>query len=435
MNSEEPVNQQRVLMATDVPFWRKSTGAQQRMASLVRFLTSECFQVRTFFLGQTDTEQFTQDDRKLIAANGLDVEQRSSDQPPQQFARKVGWHADAAIHRIKQWSGPKNTRDAKRKEPTSKGVAPRLEEYRWPWAITAFAESVQQFQPNSIIVQYIKLNYLLEALTDRDRNKIKCIVDTHDVLHLRAQQFRDRGFDHWIELNREEESDALSKFDMIVAIQPDEARLFREMAPRCQTIVCGHAGQPVRESDSRQRPSGQLTVGYVGSANASNADAIQSFLEQVWRRLQDSNVDDEIELVIAGSICEWIAEQKFGADRLTNVQLLGHVQCLDSFYERVDLVVNPVEFGTGLKIKNCEALAFGTPIITTPHGILGMASDTESATLVCDSTEAFCDCLGEILRNPDRLERLQTAATKLSQTGFSEQQVYSELKQALLKEK
>lgn len=448
-------------MATDVPFWRKSTGAEQRMASLVRYLASDGFVVRTFYLGQTDSEQITSRDRDLIEMLNLDVEQHSSDQPPQHLANKIGWYANATKYQLQQWVamiGQDNSDDSVNGDVESDSESdseeeqrpPKLSEYRWPWAVSAFGESVRSFKPNSIIIQYIKLSYLLDALSSRQRTAINCLVDTHDVLHLRCQQFRERGFQHWIELTRDEESAELQKFDTIMAIQAEEACLFRDMAPNAHTIVCGHCVEnliddrtvPVSKRDAQDR---FITIGYLGSTNASNAHAIENFLTRVWpevlAQIAKLNPQPRIRLTIAGGICQWLV-QSDALDSLDmnlldmdSVELLGAVADLATFYNRIDLVVNPVEFGSGLKIKNCEALSFGKPILTTPHGSVGLPPETATATLICCSSTDFVAELIDIASNANRLADLQNAATKLSQSVFSEQQAYSELKQSLLQAK
>ncbi len=403
------------------------------MASLVRFLAGDCCKVRTFYLGQTGTDQFTLRDRDLIDSSGFDVEQRASDQPPRQLRKKLSWYAEATKLQLQQWSSRRNDEKDTTLERALSTTGPTLKEYRWPWAIDAFRESIDGFRPDSIIIQYIKLDYLLEALSYRQRNDIHCLVDTHDVLHLRARQFRERGFRHWIEISREEEAMSLAKFDTILAIQPNEANLFREMAPDSRTIICGHAVEPVVLPTHRVPRENSLTIGYLASANASNAQAIESFLDHVWSQLQRTRSADQIELVIAGGICEWLNRPNSpGRVAMTNVVMLGRVEELHSFYDRVDVIVNPVEFGTGLKIKSCEAIGFGKPVLTTLHGSEGMPSAVLPACLICATAGEFQEQLLRLANDVNLLPGLQAVATKLSQSGFSDQQTYSQLKRVLL---
>jgi len=251
ISPRSPLNQTRVLMATDIPFWRKSTGAEQRMASLVHFLASDGVCIRTFYLGQADSDQFTDLDRELIERQQLDVEQRSSDQPPRGLANKIGWYAQATKNQLKQWGNQADPDgDSETGDDSATSSSTSLADYHWPWAVSAFAESIETFQPNSIIIQYIKLSYLLDALSEQQRSDIHTLIDTHDVLHIRAEQFREHGFQHWIDVTREEEANELKKFNTIIAIQNEEADLFRKMAPESNTIVCGHAVELASSSRS-----------------------------------------------------------------------------------------------------------------------------------------------------------------------------------------
>ena len=174
------LKQHRLLIATDIPFWRKSTGAEQRISSLVSYLTSESFVVRTFYLGQTELA-FNDSDRQLIRESSLDVQQKASDQPPKSFAGKIGWYVDATINQF-----GKRKRTSQREpdpETESENSGPlRIEDFRWPWAIKAFANEVKEFQPNSILLEYVKMGYLLESLSSQQRNAINCLIDTHDCL-------------------------------------------------------------------------------------------------------------------------------------------------------------------------------------------------------------------------------------------------------------
>ena len=436
------MKQHRILIATDVPFWRRSTGAQVRIRSLVDYLVAESFVVRTFYLGQTNSQWYTEDDRRLIAEQKLDIEQQSSDQMPTSWHEKIGWYANQIRPKLSGNSGGNENDEAVADQtavpPTS---SLRLEDFRWPWASKAFGESIDRFQPDSILIQYVKLSYLIDALTPQQRNSIHCALDTHDALHVRCEMFEQRGLAHWIDISREEEATELDKFDTVIAIQPEEAELFEQMAPHANVIVCGHAAETsVANAD---RETTMLSIGYLGSTNDSNAQAIEDFLANVWQLLQKKLAQKtskeappqpalEIELVIGGSISQRVA-QKFVDENSANVRLLGFVDDITEFYNAVDVVINPVEFGTGLKIKSVEGLAFGKPLLTTPAGVVGV--EPNDAIIVCQSAEQFRNELEQLARNPGQLASLKQAAAKAAKSKFSPQQVYSPLERVLFQGK
>ena len=458
------MKQHRTLIATDVPFWRKATGAQTRISSLVDYLSAESFVVRTFYLGQTGSDRFTEKDRQLIADQELDVEQQSSDQMPKSWPGKIGWYANQIRPKLSSGSRESDNAGA---PPSQLRSSLRLADFQWPWTSKAFCESVAQFQPDSILIEYVKLSYLIDGLDARQRNAIHCVIDTHDALHLRCEKFKQRGYQHWIEISREEEARELDKFDTVIAIQPEEAKLFEQMAPHAKTIVCGYAPESKFNSPQPNATSGEssaandqtttniLSVGYLGSINDSNAQAIESFLVNVWLPLQQRLAHEkhpaetpQIQLLIGGSICQFVTENNSTSEmvaNVTNIRLLGHIENIETFYQSVDVVINPVEFGTGLKIKSVEGLAFGKPLLSTPQGVVGLelpprsvaASEQllDEAIIVCQTIGQFLPELERLARDPSQLRARKRAAQMLAKSAFSSQHAYSPLKRILLKGK
>ena len=432
------MKQHRILIATDVPFWRKSTGAQTRINALVDYLTAESFVVRTFYLGQTGSDRYTEKDRLQIADQRLDVEQQSSDQMPKSWPGRIGWYANQFRPKLVNSSGENEADNSCQQLPRSLC----LEDFRWPWAAKAFCESIASFQPESILIEYVKLSYLIDGLTSQQRNSIHCVVDTHDALHVRCQKFKQRGFKHWIEISREEEARELNKFDTVVAIQPQEAKLFQQMAPHAKTIVCGYMPQVATLPQLQPHSNESLSIGYLGSTNDSNAQAIENFLDNVWQPLKQkiskepSTGQPPIRLVIGGSICQFVEQliaQKKSAYADVDITLLGHVEDIADFYNAVDVVINPVEFGTGLKIKSVEGLAFGKPLLSTPEGVVGV--ELNDAIIVCQTADHFLSELEELARDRSRLNSLKHAAATISKSGFSNRQAYDPLKRLLLQGK
>jgi len=414
------MNAPKILIATDVPYWRRSTGAEQRIAALVDYLVQQLFLVRTFFISQIDP-----DDEVQISSQRLDVVAGSSANPPTDKIKRLRWYSDATVNQFKVWLNKEQKQD---NDQISKGL--QLDDFRWPWAIDQFSECVSEFDPDSILIEYIKLSYLMEGLTQTQRTNIKLMIDTHDAVHIRNQEFTERGFSHWLNISRQQEAEVLRKFDYILAIQPFEAALFREMAPQSKTIVVGHSleqqiSRPIEQRQSKHT----LVAGYIGSENFSNSSAITNLLQN-WAKTE-SNAN-QIRLRIAGSICTWLAEE-LGAwvDSFDNVVLMGPVADLAAFYESVDLVINPVEFGTGLKIKNCEALCYGLPLLTTRNGSQTMPPKCEKFMIIVDSHEEMVQEICRLANDRESLDFLRNQLSNVERPLFSAEAAYSELLETL----
>ena len=390
-------------MASLVPFWHRQTGAQQRMFALVQAMKRNGHIVKTFF-----PIPGVANDQGLIEKYSLDVEQHTSDMPPEGVVDKTKWYIRAVANQVKTNLPSSNSEAA---EQTTKL---KLEDYHWPWARASFEKTVSRYQPDVIICQYVTTAWLLDGLSESLRSETHCIVDTHDLLSDRAEQFEQRGLDHWINISREEESAALAKFDTVLAIQRAEAVAMQAMALNTRVIVVGHhAGdcKIVERKQSERSAEQKFSLGYIASINASNIDAIESFLEQVWPRVAK---DGPIELVIAGAICETVEErvEQLNQQNAGRVRLLGCVENLADFYREIDVAINPVQFGTGLKVKTVEALLHGIPVLTTEPQVAAGHEDAQSAAVVyCGSLTELGEEVARLLSDgSQQLERLKSAA-------------------------
>jgi glycosyltransferase involved in cell wall biosynthesis len=274
---------------------------------------------------------------------------------------------------------------------------------------------------------------LLDGLSQSQRSKICCIIDTHDLLFQRKEQFQHRGHSHWIDISKEEEASVLANFDVVVAIQFAEAETMRAMAPDANVIVVGHdAGEchVVERKNNADVDGGEakFSLGYIGSVNASNVDAIESFLEQTWPRIAEN---ESIELVIAGAICHKIADR---VDQLNQqcagqVRMLGRVENVVDFYQAVDVAINPVQFGTGLKVKTVEAVSHGIPVLTL-EPVWAKSGKPSPAVVYLEDLVQLADQIESLLDDGGQaFERLKDRAVQTAKenNARSEKAVYQKL--------
>ncbi len=409
----------RVLMVTDQPFWRRGTGAQQRIWSLARYLTCRNFELVVFYMKSRTPE----DRDKCRDQKWLVVEYKPAG---------TGIAATFA-----SWVTPmRPLRKGKQTEASADGdsCTRTLDDYRWPHAPEQFRKICASTKPHAIIIEYIVWGYLADAVPELV--KTKKVIDTHDVLHLRAEQFREREKPHWIAVTRKEEADVLRKFDLILAIQEDEARALMEMVPDSEVMVVGHSPEAANISASTTcsgatRSDDTIRIGFAGSPNHANVDGITWFLEHCWSALR-SHSPAPLELVIAGTRDEELPGD-LDDETSSGVRWLGPIDSMSNFYSHVDFVINPVRFGTGLKIKTVEALCHGKPIVVHPHSAGGLDPESRSAALIAGEPEEFvAECL-RLINSADLRAELSQRGLRLASAIFSEERVYGALEEWLLK--
>ncbi len=405
----------RTLIATDVPFWRASTGAQQRIRSLVNCLVKQKLQLRLFVIATDNPSKLRAEIASIseLQSPNLSIEVHASSDPPQQLGARLGWHL----------AGTLNLLSSKKNKPGSGTL--RLADFNWPWAASKFAETVAEFQPDSIIIEYVTLAYLLDAIDTRTK-PIQTIVDTHDMLHKRYQDFKERGAAHWIAIEAAEEAAVLNRFDTVIAIQPLEAEQMARMAPSANVIVCKHAcfaDGPHPNVDSFQQTDDQrkLSFGILASNNPANCNAITNFINDVW--LPNYSATQNIQLTIAGSVCTGLESNR---PKIKSIVWAPELNSTERFYRHIDVVVNPIEFGAGLKIKNVEAIAYGKPLITTSHGATGFIEAPHASILVVDAPERWRAAI-ERLSDLAEITCTGKLARQLSADQFSDTAAYGPL--------
>ena len=132
------------------------------------------------------------------------------------------------------------------------------------------------------------------------------------------------------------------------------------------------------------------------------------FLDKAWPMIV--NQDPELKLIIGGTVCEKIPEDKY-----SNIMLVGRVDSLDNFYQRGDVVINPVFQGTGLKIKTFEALSYGKVVIVHPHSSLGIYQRDTAPLLFATQPADWANIISDICMNKIQVQEIKQKDEKYIQ--------------------
>lgn len=221
-----------------------------------------------------------------------------------------------------------------------------------------------RFSIEICLTNYVWFSKVLDALPD----SVKKVIDTHDVFgdrHIVAQQ---AGLDPvWFYTTKELEARALDRADLVIAIQDEEKEYFQSIT-KSEVDVVGYVVPEHKLIARNICDENKIRIGYIASGNPFNVKSILELQNQIMSYPQ---LLERFEFVVAGSICSSMKEQ----NQVFNVY--GRVDELEDFYSMIDIAVNPMVGGTGLKIKSLEALSFGKPLIGTEDAMVGIESDSE----------------------------------------------------------
>jgi len=237
-------------------------------------------------------------------------------------------------------------------------------------------------KPEIVLVEYVYVSKILDLFgTD-----VLKILDTHDVFGERAQLYFQRNKQpSWFYTSENEEKKGVDRADIILAIQSNEAEYFNRISNK-KVLLVGHLAKMAEFSEPQLILPPRIL--FVGSSNPSNIDGLTWFLDNVFKILREKI--SEIEFDVVGNVGDFIKNTPV-------FNLHGIVKELASFYKNAWVVINPLQFGTGLKIKSIEALAMKRPLVTTPNGATGVEDWAGRAFLCANTPEEFAAAILKII--------------------------------------
>jgi glycosyltransferase involved in cell wall biosynthesis len=240
-----------------------------------------------------------------------------------------------------------------------------------------------------VIVAYVFFSKALEVFPPA----VLRILDTTEKFTGRSRLGED--YLSWWQERR-----GIRRADRVLAIQHQEAEHFRSMVSAGKVFVVGHIVQRHESRKDHATP----TLLFLGSGNDANRDGIQFFLDAIWPRVK-ADVP-EVRLQIAGKAGDSVASS-------AGVERLGVVTDVPAIMQQAAVVICPLRFGTGLKIKVMEALAAGKAVVATSVGAEGLESGRGRALLVSDDPAEFAKDVVLLLRNRERRQSLRLGALHL----------------------
>jgi glycosyltransferase involved in cell wall biosynthesis len=254
------------------------------------------------------------------------------------------------------------------------------------------------------------------------RDEVLRILDTHDVLHLRDARFRTAGVRPEQDIALRVERELLSLFDVILAIQDCERDVLKRMVPDRTVLTLGHA------HDVAPQHGTSLDVGFVGSDYVVNEKGLLAFLKDAWPAICERHPATRLQ--IAGGISKSSAIiARAQHDR--RLVLRGIVPRLADIYAEPAVMICPMWFGSGLKIKMVEALAHGKAVVASPLAAEGLEDGAPTAFLLAEEPRDFAPAVLRLLGDEPLRRRFEVSAAEYAGATFSAERVWRELNQFL----
>lgn len=394
----------RVLIVSSIPLDPPTHGNRARNRTLVGALRRAGIEVHYLFWSTSSDEQYPAEAMRALVDSGELIRAR---------APRPIRNAQRLARNVAHLLGGRGMLPAAAWWALS---ADRLASTLCPPALLARVRALLATQRfDAVLASYANLGPV--AALAREHGAL-AIIDTHDILHERAEAIRThRIFPSGTIIGRAAEARMLAQADLLLAIQSREAR---ELAPlvgasRVMLVEHGFDMPPLVP----MRTAGRRALTIVASDNKQNEHGLVWFLDEVWPGIL-ARVPDAV-LEVHGPL-------SLRAEcRGPRVEARGIAAELAPVYRDATVCINPIRAGSGLKIKSVETMAHARALVSTSVGADGLLPSMEDGLRVADEPGAFADACVELLLDPSRAAALGVRAREACARRFSSDVVFAPL--------
>lgn len=261
----------------------------------------------------------------------------------------------------------------KRKNLLSKNQLP---DYAFPGMITLFNKLVTDKKYDYIIIGYV---YWAMLLRDNILQDSSTVLTIEDFISKKLNETNGSSFDFTQSVK--EEVERVNLFDRVICLSFEELQFFsaRTRHPEYYYI-------PVFLKNphwvSRRK---EYDILFIGFDNVDNKEGLEWFFKQVHPLL-----NKELKIILIGRIACF-------APDLPNVIKIEYADDVSEIYAKSKISINPLQKGTGMKVKVIESLAYGLPIVNTSKGLCGIPPDILNKFITADDPRNFADEINHLL--------------------------------------
>jgi polysaccharide biosynthesis protein PslH len=203
----------------------------------------------------------------------------------------------------------------------------------------------------------------------------------------------------------------LSGGSACTVVSESERMLLASIVPNSSNIAVIQNGVALENYNQNQASRAPYSLIFTGSFRyRPNYQAVLWFVQEVFPRIRAQT--PQATLQITGD------PDGLALPYCPGVQHLGFVDDVRPLIARSTVSVVPLLQGGGTRLKILEAMALGTPVVSTPKGAEGLDGQDGVHLLVAASPENFANCVLELFNNPQLRASLSENARKLIQQHY-----------------
>jgi sugar transferase (PEP-CTERM/EpsH1 system associated) len=201
------------------------------------------------------------------------------------------------------------------------------------------------------------------------------------------------------------------RFTAVAVTSAEDAGVLRSLAPDADITVVpnGVDLDYFRPTNAEREPA---TLVFSGKMSYhANVTALLHFVRDVLPLIEERRPD--VRLVVVGSNPPRAVQSLV---RRSGVTVTGYVRDIRREISRATVAVCPVTVKVGIQNKVLEAMAVGTPVVSTPAGVIGLEIEPGRDALVAGTAVEFADEVCRLLANRTLQDKLSVFGRRYVET-------------------
>ncbi|MCB0736058.1 MAG: glycosyltransferase [Bacteroidetes bacterium] len=202
----------------------------------------------------------------------------------------------------------------------------------------------------------------------------------------------------------------------LVWAAPNDLKHLEKLSPRQQLSSTYHLGNETYlnhpEIDFCKT---KQSIYFFGSLNwQANLHGLLWFIDNIWPNILEKR-PQTLFYIVGKKPPIKLRKKARGSKRIV---FTGFVDDLESIFSQHRVFINPVQFGSGMKVKTLDAMYRGAAIVSSPVGVESIHFKHSHEGLVATTVEEWVNAVCELLERPDYCSALGQKARSTSKTHY-----------------
>jgi glycosyltransferase involved in cell wall biosynthesis len=219
----------------------------------------------------------------------------------------------------------------------------------------------------------------------------------------------------------------LRDVDVVTVTSDAERELFSDLLRDPDQCVVMPSGLDLRDYEEQFSPRDYAALLYAGSFGyIANYEAMQWFTGEVFGHITGR---DSVKVRVTGNTAgRDLAPLQ---EACPQIEFTGFVDDIRPFFARSGICIVPILTGGSTRLKIVEAMAWGTPVVSTHVGAEGLEVTHGENILLADTPVDFAGAVERLLRDRDLWQRISRGGRRLVEERYSADRMYHQLAQVL----